>query len=163
MLPFQRMKRLCPLRPQTKKGNVEDRHLLRVPQYAGNPGWLLLTHNELNDPVAIFADRNEKLTVVHMVMDERVFSDTALRVVQIGPTRFLVYDIRYLNGVNLFEKYDYAHRKQVVTEILDEFHQRDLVSLELPEEVSEWQYPLRGYECYDDAPGTLGVFLPAKE
>ncbi len=98
-----------------------------------------------------------------MVMDERVFSDTALRVVQIGPTRFLVYDIRYLNGVNLFEKYNYAHRKQVVTEILEEFHQRDLVSLELPEEVSEWQYPLRGYECYDDAAGTLGVFLPAKE
>lgn len=98
-----------------------------------------------------------------MVMDERVFSDTALRAVQIGPTRFLVYDIRYLNGVNMFEKYGYAHRKQVLTEILDEFHQRDLVSLELPEDVLEGQYPLRGYECYDDTPGTLGVFLPVNE
>jgi hypothetical protein len=160
MWSFQRIKRLYPLRAQTKKGNVEDRHRLKVPQYEGTPGWLLLTHNEDNDPVAIFVDRQEKLTVIHVVLDERMFSDTVLRVVRIGPSRFIVYDVRYLNGLNMFEKYPYQHRKQVISELLEELHQHDLVSLELPEDIAEWQYPLRGYEHYDDEPGSLGVFLP---
>ncbi len=161
MWSFQRIKRLYPLRAQTKKGSVEDRHRLKVPQYEGSPGWLLLTHNEDNDPVAVFVDRQEKLTVIHVVLDERMFSDTVLRVVRIGPSRFIVYDVRYLNGLNMFEKYPYQHRKQVISELLEELHQRDLVSLELPEDIAEWQYPLRGYEHYDDEPGSLGVFLPA--
>ncbi len=124
---------------------------------------MLLTHNEDSEPVAIFSDRQEKLTVIYLVMDERLFSDTVLRVVRVGPSRFIVYDIRYLNGLNMFEKYGYAHRKQVLSDLLDEFHQRDLVSLELPEDIAEWQYPLRGHEYYDDQPGSLGVFLPVKE
>lgn len=157
------MKRLYPLKPQTKKGNVEDRHLLKVPQYEGNPGWLLLTHSNEGEPIALFTDRSEKITAIHMVLDERLFSDTAFRVVRIGPSRFIVYDIRYLNGLNVFEKYNYAYRKTLMTELLDEFHQRDLVALEFPEDVPEWSYPLRGHEHYDDQPGSLGVFLPVKE
>ena len=157
------MKRLYPLKPQTKKGNVEDRHLLKVPQYEGNPGWLLLTHSNEGEPLALFSDRHEKITAIHLVLDERMFSDTVLRVVRIGPSRFIVYDIRYLNGTNVFDKYNYEHLKNLVTELLDEFHQRDLVALEFPEDVPEWVYSLRGYEHYDDQPGSLGVFLPAKE
>ena len=159
------MKRLYPLKPQTKKGNpnVKDPHLLKVPQYEGNPGWLLLTHSDEGEPLALFVDRQDKITAIHIVLDERIFSDTVLRVVRIGPCRFIVYDIRYLNGVNVFEKYEYAHRKQVLGEILDEFHQRDLVALEIPEDIAEWQYPIRGYEYYDEKPGSLGVFLPVKE
>lgn len=159
------MKRLYPLKPQTKKGNpnVEDPRLLKVPQYEGNPGWLLLTHSDEGDPTALFVDRSEKITVVHMILDERMFSDTALRVVRIGPSRFIVYDIRYLNGTNVFDKYNYEHRKNLLTELLDEFHQRDLVAMEFPEDIPEWSYPLRGHEYYDDKPGSLGVFLPAKE
>ena len=164
MLLFQRMKRLYPLRPQTRKGNsVEDRHHLKVPQYEGTPGWLLLTHSEDGEPLALFVDRNEKITVLYMILDERLFSDTVMRVVRIGPSRFIVYDLRALNGVNVFEKYNYEHRKKVLTELLDEFHQRDLVALEVPEDVPEWVYPVRGYEYYDDQPGSLGVFLPVKE
>lgn len=163
MLPFQRMKRLHPLRPQTKKGNpnAKDLPLLKVPQYEGTPGWLLLTHSDDGDPLALFVDRHDNITVIHMILDERMFSDTVIRTVRIGPSRFIAYDLRTLNGVNVFEKYAYTHRKQILTELLDEFHQRDLVALELPEE--DMPYILRGYEYYDDQPGSLGVFLPVKE
>lgn len=157
------MKRLYPLKPQTKKGNVEDRHLLKVPQYEGNPGWLLLTHSNEGEPLALFTDRSEKITAIHLVLDERLFSDTVFRVVRIGPSRFIVYDIRYLNGLNVFEKYNYEYRKNLMAELLDEFHQRDLVALEFPEDIPEQGYLLRGYEHYDDQPGSLGVFLPVKE
>jgi len=161
------MKRLYPLRSQTKKGNpspnAEDLPLLKVPQYEGNPGWLLLTHSDEGEPLALFTDKSEKITAVHMILDERLFSDTVLRVVRIGPSRFIVYDIRYLNGTNVFEKYNYEYRKNLLTELVDEFHQRDLVALEFPEEIAEWSCPLRGYEHYDDKPGSLGVFLPVKE
>jgi hypothetical protein len=163
MLTFQRLKRLYPIRPQVKKGNAEDRHRLRVPQYEGNPGWLFLTHNEEGDPIAMFVDRHENTCILYLVLDERMFSDTILRVVRIGPSRFLVYDIRYFNGKNIHETRNYESRKNLLVELIDEFHQRDLVSLEFPEEIPEWQCPLRGYECYDDEPGSLGVFLPANE
>lgn len=113
--------------------------------------------------MALFVDRNEKITAIHIILDERIFSDTVMRVVRIGPSRFIVYDLRTLNGVNVFEKYNYEHRKKVLTELLDEFHQRDLVALEFPEDVPEWTYPVRGHEYYDDQPGSLGVFLPVKE
>jgi hypothetical protein len=29
--------------------------------------------------------------------------------------------------------------------------------------VPSWELVLRGHEYYDDAPGSLGVFLPVKE
>lgn len=163
MSTFQRMKRLYPMRPQTRKGSPEDHHRLRAPQYEGNPGWLLLTHSDEGDPVALFADRNDNVSMVYLVLDERMFSDTVLRVIRIGPSRFIIYDIRYLNGKNVFDKYTYEQRKAFLTELVDEFHQRDLVALDFPEDIPDWQYPLRGYEYYDDQPGSLGVFLPANE
>jgi hypothetical protein len=155
------MRRLCPLKPHVKKGSAEDRHRLRLPQYTGNPGWLLLTHNEEGDPVALFVDKNDNLTVLYIVFDERVFSDTVFRVVRTGPSRFIVYDIRYLNGQNYYETHTYEERSQKVAELLDMFHSPDMVALETVQQIAEWEYPIRGYECYDDKPGTLGVFLPA--
>ena len=163
MLSYRRMKRLYPLKPHVKKGNVEDRHLLKVPQYTGIPGWLLLTHNEHGDPIAMFVDKNEKVDVLYVVFDERLFSDTVFRAVRLGTSRFIVYDIRYLNGQNFYETHTYEERSQRISELLDAFHYPDLIALEVPSQIPEWEYPIRGYECYDDQPGSLGVFLPAEK
>jgi hypothetical protein len=157
------MKRLCPLKPHVKKGSAEDRHHLRVPQYAGIPGWLLLSHSEDGTPVALFADKQDRLTNISLVLDERLFSDTVFRVVRVGPTRFLVYDIRYLNGSCVYERQPYEQRSNLVRDLLNEFHSPDLLALQTPEDVLPHEFPIRGEECYDDQPGSLGVFLPAKE
>ncbi len=111
----------------------------------------------------MFVDRKEAVSIVYMVMDERLFSDTILRVVRVSPTRFLVYDSYYLNGTNVFEKHSYSHRSSVLDELLEEFHHPDLIALQRPSDVLECEFPLRGYECYDDNPGSVGVFLPVKE
>jgi hypothetical protein len=163
MLLYQRMKRLYPLKPHTRKGNAEDRHQLKVPQYAGSPGWLLLSHSDDGTPIALFADNREHLTSISLILDERMFSDTVLRVVRVGPSRFLVYDVRYLNGRFVYETKSYEQRKELIVSLLAEFHSPDLVSLQTVEDVLPHEFPLRGYELYDSQPGTMGVFLPVKE
>jgi len=162
MLPFQRIRRLCPWKPHVKKGNAEDRHRQRVPQYAGTPGWLLLSHSETGNPLALFVDKNDKPTAVPIVMDERMCSDTVIRVTQLKPNVLLACDIRYLNGINLFEKYSYAARRALLSSLLEAFHQPDLTAILTYDEVPS-DALVRGWEAYDDDPGTVGVFLPAKE
>lgn len=163
MLLYQRMRRLYPLKPHTRKANAEDRHQLKVPQYAGTPGWLLLSHAEDGTPIALFVDKQERLTSISLILDERIFSDTVLRVVRVGPSRFLVYDIRYLNGRFVYETKTYEERHALITRLLEEFHSPDLVSLQTVEDILPYEFPLRGYEAYDSQPGTMGVFLPVKE
>ncbi len=160
MLPFQRMRRLCPWKPHVKKGSVEDRHLQKIPQYVGTPGWLLLTHSEDSRPVALFVDKHDKVTSLPIILDERLFSDTVIRAIQLKPDVFLACDIRYLNGTNVHEKLSYSARRALVENLLDAFHRTELTALltEAPVDCI-----LHGWEHYDDQPGTLGVFLPARE
>lgn len=160
MLPFQRMRRLCPWKPHVKKGSVEDRHHLKIPQFVGNPGWLLLTHNEHSDPVALFVDKHDKPVSLPIVLDERMFSDTVLRVIQMKPDEYMACDIRYLNGTNVYDKMNYATRRELLKSLLDAFHTTELTALMTG---PPYYALLHGFEHYDDEPGSLGVFLPARE
>jgi len=160
MLPFQRMRRLCPWRPHVKKGNVEDRHRQKVPQYVGNPGWVLLTHSEDGNPLALFVDKHDKPVSLPIILDERMFSDTVLRVIQLKPDVYIACDIRYLNGTHVYEKLSYAARRALLESLLDEFHHTDLTALLMEAPADSL---LHGWEHYDEEPGTLGVFLPARE
>ena len=127
----------------------------------GNPGWILLTHED-NRAVAWFVDQRDTPVTLPIVLDERLFSDTVIRVVQLKPSVFLVCDIRYLNGISVYEKLSYQSRRVLVESLLQECHYPDLTALltydEMPEDAS-----VRGYEQYDNEPGTMGVFLPVKE
>ena len=154
------MRRLCPWKPHVKKG--KDPLPLRVPQYAGNPGWILLTHDRDGSCVAFFVDHQEKTTPVNFVIDERLFSDTVLRVTQLSPNVFLACDIRYFNGKFVYETMSYSERRALLDELLGEFHSPDLCALMTHDEVPPLT-PIRGWETYDDKPGSLGVFLPAEE
>jgi hypothetical protein len=126
----------------------------------GNPGWLLLTHNQDSNPVALFVDKHDKVTSLPIVLDERVFSDTVLRVIQLKPDVFLACDIRYLNGRCVYEKLSYTDRRALLESLLDAFHHTELTALLTEAPVDSL---LHGWEHYDDEPGTLGVFLPARE
>jgi hypothetical protein len=111
----------------------------------------------------MFADLRDHIELVYLVMDERLFSDTTMRVVKLGPWRYVAYDLLYLNGKQVHEILPYQERQQKLANLLEAFHFPDLIALELPAQVPLWETPVRGYEFYDDAPGTLGVFCPVKE
>lgn len=127
----------------------------------GNPGWILLTHED-NQPVAWFVDHRDIPVPLSIVLDERLFSDTVIRVIQLKPSVFLACDIRYLNGLNVYEKLSYESRRTLLESLLQECHHPDLTALltyaEMPDDAS-----IRGWEYYDIEPGTMGVFLPANE
>ena len=92
-------------------------------------------------------------------MDERLFSDTVLRVTRLATDLFVVCDIRWLNGKNLFDTLNYTERHAKLDELLALFHFPDLTAFILPGDVPE-NTPIRGWETYDDAPGSMGVFIP---
>lgn len=127
----------------------------------GNPGWILLSHED-NQPVAWFVDHRDIPVPLSIVLDERLFSDTVIRVIQLKPSVFLACDIRYLNGLNVYEKLSYESRRTLLESLLQECHHPDLTALltyaEMPDDAS-----IRGWEYYDIEPGTMGVFLPANE
>jgi hypothetical protein len=125
----------------------------------GVPGWILLTHNEEGKPVALFKDSRDTVTSIPMIIDERICSDTIFRVVQIAKQQYVVYDIEYLNGIYVFEKWNYQTRSEKIQELLELFHHTDLSAMFTIENAPHGT-TIRGYEYYDDNPGTMGVFLP---
>ena len=123
---------------------------------------MVLSHELVGRPVALFVDQHDKPTPVKIVMDERLCSDTVIRVVRLSPDVYVACDLRTLNGVNMFDTKPYAERRALLDELLAEFHSPDLTALMTMDEVPPLT-SIRGWETYDDRPGTLGVFLPAEE
>lgn len=120
----------------------------------------MLTHDDKSQAKAYFLQL--KPIEIPIVLDERLFSDTVLRVIQLKPSLFLVYDIPIYNGTNIGETKSYPERKKLLCELLDVFHSPDMSALVFPED-APYGSILRGYEWYDELPGTTGVFLPAHE
>ena len=160
MSSYQRIRRLHPWKPHVKRG--KDPLPLRIPQFAGNPGWMVLSHEADGRPCAMFVDSRDKATPVSIVMDERMCSDTVIRVTQLSADVYVACDLRTLNGTNLFESKSYSERRALLDTLLGEFHTPDLSVLLTYDEVPPLT-SIRGWETYDDQPGTLGVFLPTEE
>jgi hypothetical protein len=154
------MKRLYPLKQHVRKG--VDPLPLKTPQLSGRPGWILLTHDEEGSPVSLFVDSEDRVIPIPVVLDERLFSDTVIRATQLRTSVFLVSDLRYLNGKFVYETMNYEERRAKLGQLIDMFHSPDLTALLTHDEVPS-NIPVRGWEHYDDKPGSLGVFLPAVE
>ena len=133
---------------------------LKIPQFAGSLGWILLSHNGTGEPDALFVDSKEKATPIQIVMDERMCSDTVIRVTQLASDLYVAQDIRWLNGSPLGETLSYRDRLAKLSELLDAFHSPDLTALCLPD-TAPVGTPVRGWETYDETPGSMGVFLRA--
>lgn len=104
----------------------------------------------------------ETVTSVPLVLDERLFSDSVFRVIRLRSDMFVVSDIRILNGKNVFETLNYTQRQTLIQECLDLFHHPDLTALVSLQDVPDG-LPIRGYEVYNDQPGSVGGFLPVEE
>lgn len=132
-----------------------------VPQYSGTPGWILLSHSKDGQPECLFVDKHDHIESIPIVLDERMFSDTILRVVRLSKYVFIAYDLCWLNGVHTWEKLAYPDRKKKLDELLELFHVTALTALLPIEHVHG--ISVRGHEHYNDQPGTIGIFLPADE
>jgi hypothetical protein len=142
-----------------------------VPQFNGLPGWVVLGHDHEEIPRAMWTDgkTEERLPIV---MDERLCFDTILRCVRLGPKQIVVYDIWTVNGECVHSKVSFAARQGILVSLLAEFHRPDLTALTTIGDAPV-NALIRGYESYDDMPGSMGVFteqpplvpehLPAEE
>jgi hypothetical protein len=134
-----------------------------VPQYSGNPGWIYLTHTEEGNAYAYFTDsKGERPEKLALVMDERLCCDTIFRVVRLAPKLYVVYDLLVLNGTRIHETLSFAQRQDRIATMLDIFHFPDFVALTTIADAPVGTH-VRGYEQYDDVPGSIGVYLPAVE
>ena len=132
---------------------------------------MVLGHDHEEIPRAIWTDgkTEERLPIV---MDERLCFDTILRCVRLGPKQIVVYDIWTVNGECVHSKVSFAARQGILVSLLAEFHRPDLTALTTIGDAPV-NALIRGYESYDDMPGSMGVFteqpplvpehLPAEE
>ena len=111
----------------------------------------------------MFVDGNgTRVDDVPIILDERVCSDSVLRVVRLSKRIFVVSDIWVLGGRPTHSLLPFAQRLDLLGEILDLFHSPELTALIHPRDLPVGTL-LRGQEYYDNQPGTLGTFLPAVE
>ena len=155
---YPRLRRQYPWKPLVRKGEeTAGKH--RVPQLSGLPGWLLLTQRPLTDEfVALSIDEKgghqEELS---LVMDERICCDSIFRTTRLSKDVFVVNDIWVMNGTVVHSLANWTQRQEWLTEILRMFHQPDLTALFTIADAPVGTL-VRGYESYDDMPGSIGVF-----
>jgi hypothetical protein len=95
-------------------------------------------------------------------MDERLCSDTIFRVVRLATKSYVVYDLFALNGVKVHDTLTFQQRQERIAELLELFHHPDLTSLVTIKDAPVGCH-IRGYEQYDNIPGSIGVYIPAVE
>jgi len=155
---YPRLRRQYPWKPLVRKGEeTAGKH--RVPQLSGLPGWLLLTQRPLtHEFVALSIDEKgghqEELS---LVMDERICCDSIFRTTRLSKDVFVVNDIWVMNGTVVHSLANWTQRQEWLTEILRMFHQPDLTALFTIADAPVGTL-VRGYEYYDDMPGSIGVF-----
>lgn len=134
-----------------------------MPQHSGTPGWIYLTHTQEGNAYAYFTDsKGERPEKLALVMDERLCCDTIFRVVRLAPKSYIVYDVLVLNGTRIHEKLTFSQRQAKIAELLMLFHFPDFVALITIADTPVGAH-VRGYEQYDEVPGSTGVYLPAVE
>jgi hypothetical protein len=151
------MRRLYPWKPLVRKGEpIPERH--RVPQLNGLPGWLLLTQRPSSEFVAISIDeKGGHEEELNLVIDERICCDTIFRTTRLSKDVFVINDIWVMNGTVVHMFANWRQRQEWIAEILRLFHSPDLTALFTLADAPVGTL-VRGYEYYDDLPGSIGVF-----
>lgn len=133
---------------------------VKVGQGSGIPGWLCLTRDGASNPTAYWVQRNGSVQILRIVMDERCFEDTILRI-EYTPTHVFIADVWMWNGIPLFQKRNFAWRQDYLRSIFP------LVYTSCPEfesraiELRNHTTNIRGYEYHSNVAGSLGKFSAA--
>lgn len=133
----------------------------RVPQGSGIPGWLCLTRDPASSaPVALWVPRrvDPKPQVFRIVMDERCFEDSILRV-EYTSTHLYIADVWMWNGVKMFNRTSFAWRQTYLNEMISVMYTScpgfESRAVELR---NDGMPDVRGYEYYTDRIGETGLF-----
>lgn len=134
---------------------------IKVPQGSGIPGWLCLTRDPTNStPLALWVPRrvDPKPQVFRVVMDERCFEDSILRV-EYTSTHLYVADVWMWNGIKIFNRTTFAWRQNYLKEMISLMYTScpgfESRAVELR---SDTMSDIRGYEYYTDRIGETGLF-----
>jgi hypothetical protein len=155
---YQRMRRLYQWKSLVKRSDPDSRKH-RVPQLNGLPGWLLLTQRpSTSEAVALSIDeKGGHQEELKLVMDERMCCDTIFRTTRLSNDVFVINDVWAINGLVVHPTSTWTQRQEWIAECLRLFHQPDLTALFTLEDAPVGTL-VRGYEYYDDVPGSIGVF-----
>ena len=133
----------------------------KVPQGSGIPGWLCLTRDPATSaPVALWVPRrvDPKPQVFRIVMDQRCFEDSILRV-EYTSTHLYVADVWMWNGIKMFNRTSFAWRQTYLRDMLPVMYTPcpgfESRAVELR---SEAMADIRGYEYYTERIGETGLF-----
>lgn len=144
----------------TRQGKVPIDFTVKVPQGTGVPGWLCLTRDESSKPVSLWVPRREDAQpqILRLVMDERCYEDTILRV-EYTPTHVFIADAWLWNGTPLFQTTTFSFRQAFLRSVIHtvytpctSFESR---RLSLREENTT---STRGFEYYTDSRGEKGIY-----
>jgi hypothetical protein len=134
---------------------------LKAPQGSGIPGWLCLTRDPVNStPVALWVPRriDPKPQVFRIVMDDRCFEDSILRV-EYTSTHLYIADVWMWNGIKIFNRTSFAWRQTYLKEMIPIMYTScpgfESRAVELR---SDTMSDIRGYEYYTDRIGETGLF-----
>lgn len=134
---------------------------VKVPQGSGIPGWLCLTRDPATSaPVALWVPRrpDPKPQVFRIVMDDRCFEDSILRV-EYTSTHLYVADVWMWNGIKMFNRTSFAWRQTYLKDMLSVMYTPcpgfESRAVELRHEAMA---DIRGYEYYTDRIGETGLF-----
>jgi hypothetical protein len=133
---------------------------VKVAQGAGIPGWLCLTRDSSSRPTAYWVQRNGAVQILRVVIDERCFEDTILRV-EYTPTHVFIADVWLWNGIPLFQRTTFAWRQDFLRSVFPLVHtpcpEFESRSIQLRNHTAK----IRGYEYYSTVPGSMGKFAAA--
>ena len=134
---------------------------IKAPQGSGAPGWLCLTRDPSNSmPVALWVPRrvDPKPQVFRIVMDDRCFEDSILRV-EYTSTHLYVADVWMWNGIKIFNRTSFEWRQNYLKEMIATMYTScpgfESRALELR---SDTMSGVRGYEYYTDRIGETGLY-----
>jgi hypothetical protein len=133
-----------------------------VPQTIGTSGWIVLSHENMK-PTCTWVT-NKECYSISAVLDERLFGDTIFRAEQIDATTYILSDIWLYNSNCIFACSTFQQRYDWLEVILTQFHKTiPGLSIFLHKRWISADMPIRGYEVYDDIPGSRGWFETMSE
>jgi hypothetical protein len=133
---------------------------IKVPQFIGAQGWIILVYDEI--PKAFWVSQKE-IKELTIALDERLFGDTIFRAEKISGEehKYVISDIFVFASTNIFIRTNFEERSQWLTKILNKFYNpiKGLTELYLKDS----KFPIKGYEYYDTNKGSKGIYAEEKE
>lgn len=137
--------------------------LKKIPQFKSIQGWILLTYENCI-PICLWVTQKDTKKL-KICLDERLFSDTILKVEKVSYNKYVISDIFMYSSTNIFILTNYEERYKWLTRLINTFykHIETFDELYLKSDLECNEFPIKGYEYYDSKKGSYGYYSDKKE